>query len=84
MPEEFVVATGMLHSVRDFLIKAFSVVGLNFESYTHINPDHFRPGEVVPLCGDASKSRTALNWKPSRTFEQIVEEMVKADIEYLR
>ena len=82
-PEDFVVATGVLHSVKDFLKQAFSIVGLDFESYTHINPDHFRPGEVVPLCGDASKARLALNWKPTRTFEQIVEEMVQADIEYL-
>lgn len=84
IPEDFVISTGILHSVKDFLIKAFSVVGLDFESYTHINPEHFRPGEVVPLCGDASKARQTLNWKPSRTFEQIVEEMVLADIENLR
>jgi GDPmannose 4,6-dehydratase len=80
VPEDFVIATGVLHSVRDFLTKAFSVVGLNYELYTHINPTHFRPGEAIPLCGDASKARLKLNWKPTKTFDQIVEEMVLADI----
>ncbi len=83
-PEDFVIATGVLHSVRDFLSKAFAVVDLNYESYTHINPSHFRPGEAVPLCGDATKARKILNWKPSRTFDQIIEEMVLADIEQFK
>jgi GDPmannose 4,6-dehydratase len=79
-PGDFVIATGELHSVRDFLGKAFSVVGLDYKAYTHINPSHFRPGEVVPLCGDASKARRELAWKPTRSFEEIVKEMVSADI----
>lgn len=78
--EDFVIATGVLHSVRDFLIEAFSVVGLDYESYTYVNPDHFRPGEVVPLCGDANKARDVLRWRPTKTFEQIVREMVEFDI----
>jgi GDPmannose 4,6-dehydratase len=82
-PEDFVIATGVLHSVKDFVKQAFSVVGLDYESYTHINTDHFRPGEAVPLCGDARKAREKLDWKSTRTFEQIVEEMVKADIALL-
>jgi GDPmannose 4,6-dehydratase len=83
-PEDFVIATGVLHSVRDFLNCAFSVVGLDFNAYTHINPSHFRPGEVVPLCGDASKARKELGWKPTRTFEDVANEMVIADIEYFK
>lgn len=79
-PGDFVIATGQLHSVRDFLDKAFSVVGLDYKGYTHINPSHFRPGEVVPLCGDAYKARRELGWKPTRSFEEIVKEMVFADI----
>ena len=82
-PEDFVISTGELHSVKDFLNKAFSVVELDYSSYTRINLDHFRPGEVTPLCGDASKARQTLNWKPTRSFDQIVEEMVLSDIEYL-
>jgi len=82
-PGDFVIATGVLHSVKDLLIEAFSVVGLDYLDYTHINPDHFRPGEVVTLCGDASKARRELGWQPSKTFKQMVSEMVKADIEGL-
>lgn len=79
-PEDFVIATGELHSVKDFLIRAFSVVGLEYERYTHISAQHFRPGETVPLCGDASKARQVLSWTPTRSFEQIVDEMVFSDI----
>ncbi|MNJ96124.1 GDP-mannose 4,6-dehydratase [compost metagenome] len=82
-PEDYVIATGLLHSVRDFVHEAFAVVGMNADLYIHTNPDHFRPGEVVPLCGDSSKARQALHWQPTKTFEQIVKEMVLADIEHL-
>lgn len=82
-PEDYVIATGVLHSVRDFLNEAFSVVGLDYEAYIHSNLDHFRPGEVVSLCGDSSKARDALNWQPTKSFEQMVKEMVLADIEHL-
>jgi len=79
-PDDFVIATGELHSVKEFLTKAFSVVDLDYQSYTHTNPRHYRPGEVVPLCGDASKARRELNWVPTLSFDKIVEEMVLADI----
>lgn len=82
-PEDFVIATGELHSVKDFVKQAFEVVGLDYAAYVHINASHFRPGEVIPLRGEASKAREALGWKPTRTFEQIVKEMVVADIDYL-
>lgn len=82
-PGDFVIATGELHTVKDFLSKAFEVVGLDYRAYTHINASHFRPGEAVPLCGDASKARQELGWKPSRSFDEIVKEMVAADIERL-
>ncbi len=83
-PGDYVVATGVIHSVRDFLRIAFSVVDLDFERYVTINPDYFRPSEVVNLCGDASLARRELNWSPSKAFGDIVEEMVLADIELLR
>lgn len=79
-PGDFVIATGELHSVRDFLSRAFEVVGLDYREYIHINSSHFRPGEAVHLCGDASKARTELAWKPTLSFEEIVKEMVSADI----
>jgi GDPmannose 4,6-dehydratase len=81
-PEDFVISTGVLHTVKNFLQTAFSVVGLNYEDYTHINADHFRPSEAVPLCGDASKARRLLNWQPTKSFETIIKEMVLSDIEY--
>jgi len=83
-PEDFVIATGVLHSVRDFLSRAFSVVGLDYQPYTCTNPNHFRPSEVVPLCGDAGKAKRCLGWAPTRTFDQIVEEMVISDIDKLK
>lgn len=73
--------TGILHSVKEFLIEAFAVVGLDHEPYLRINSEHFRPGEAVPLCGYASKARRLLGWQPTKTFEHIVEEMVSSDIE---
>jgi GDPmannose 4,6-dehydratase len=84
IPGDFVIATGQLNSVRDFLEKAFSEVGLDYEDYTHINPLHFRPGELVPLCGDASKARRELGWKPTYSIDMIVKEMVSADIAQLK
>lgn len=81
LPEDFVIATGMLHSVKEFLIEAFAVVNLDYEPYLRINSEHFRPGEIVPLCGEASKAQRLLGWQPTKTFEQIVKEMVIADIE---
>ncbi len=83
-PDDFVVATGVLHSVKDFLIAAFSVVGLNHEPYVRINPEYYRPSEPVPLCGDASKAKDLLSWQPSRVFDDVIKEMVLADIELLR
>ena len=82
-PEDFVIATGLMHSVRQFLVEAFSVVNLNYEPYIQINQEHFRPGEIVPLCGDSSKARRILNWHPTKAFEQVIKEMVLSDIEHL-
>jgi GDPmannose 4,6-dehydratase len=83
-PEDFVVSTGLLHTVKDFLVEAFSVVGLKHEPYTHTNPDHFRPAETVTLRGDSSKAQQLLNWNPTMSFKQLVNEMVTADIARLK
>jgi GDPmannose 4,6-dehydratase len=83
-PGDYVVATGTTHTVEDFLRTAFGVLDLYYESYVNIDPEYFRPSETVPLCGDAALARRELGWTPSRTFEQIVEEMVRADFDLLK
>ena len=83
-PEDFVIARGVLHTVRDLLHEAFSVVGLNYERYTKIIKEHFRPGEIVPLCGDSRKVHQSLNWQPTLSFVQIVTKMVNADIDRIK
>jgi GDPmannose 4,6-dehydratase len=80
VPGDYVVATGETHTVRDFVRAAFAVVGLDYERHVRVNPEYFRPSESVPLCGDARHARHELAWAPTRTFDQIVEEMVRSDL----
>ena len=82
-PDDFVIATGVLHTVREFVAAAFAVVGLHYESYVRINAEYYRPGEDVPLCGDAEQARRVLGWKSAKVFGAIVEEMVLADVQRL-
>jgi GDPmannose 4,6-dehydratase len=80
-PEDYVVATGRTHSVRDFVAAAFSAAGIyDWEQYVEIDPALFRPAEVDQLIGDASKAREKLGWKPRVSFERLVEMMVEADL----
>jgi GDPmannose 4,6-dehydratase len=78
-PDDFVVGTGVSHSVRDFARRAFACVGLNYEDHIVTDPALLRPAEVDVLVADASKARQALGWKPTRDFQQLVDEMVAAD-----
>ena len=80
-PEDYVVATGETHSVREFVEKAFARVGLDWQDHVEIDPALIRPAEVDRLIGDASKARRVLGWKPSVTFEGLVNLMVDADLE---
>jgi GDPmannose 4,6-dehydratase len=83
-PDDYVIATGSTHSVRDFVKIAFEVAGLgSFEPYVVTDPRFVRPAEVDMLIGDASKARRELDWKPDIGFEQLVEMMVAADIDRL-
>jgi GDPmannose 4,6-dehydratase len=82
--EEYVIATGRTHKVRDFCKLAFDVVGLNWEDYVVQDPRFYRPAEVDLLVGDPSKARRALGWHPETSFEDLVEMMVRADLERLR
>jgi len=80
-PEDFVIATGRTHSVRDFARIAFETVGLNYEDYVVIDPRFIRPAEVDMLIGDATKAREKLGWSPDVSFEDLVAMMVKADVD---
>src|SRR5215472_8678709 len=79
-PEDFVVATGVTHSVRDLLEVAFSYAGLDWEKHVEIDPELVRPAEPDPLCGDAGKAERLLGWRPSVSFRQLVEMMVQAEL----
>jgi len=80
-PDDFVIATGETHSVREFLEKAFTYAGLgDYKEYVEIDPKYFRPAEVDVLCGDASKARNKLGWEPKVKFEELVKMMVDADL----
>jgi len=83
-PQDFVIATGQTHSVREFAEQAFRHVGLNWKKYVVIGPELFRPAEVRTLCGDASRARRILGWKPRVGFKELVQMMVNADLANLR
>jgi GDPmannose 4,6-dehydratase len=80
-PDDYVVATGETHSVREFLALAFGRAGLDWEKYVETDARHIRPAEVDLLLGDASKAKKALGWEPKVAFESLVEMMVDADLE---
>jgi len=83
-PDDYVVATGETHSVREFLEVAFGHVGLDWRQYVEIDPRYFRPAEVDQLIGDSTKARQKLGWQPKTTFVELTKLMVDADIELLR
>ena len=80
LPDDWVLATGISKTVREFAKAAFSSVGLNWEDYIDVSEKYFRPNEVDYLLGDATKAREKLNWEPSVNFEKLVEIMVQHDI----
>jgi len=84
-PEDYVIGTGETHSVKEFCQRAFEVIGINkWQDYVEIDKKHFRPAEVDLLIADASKANKKLGWKPRTSFNQLVEMMVKADLEKSR
>lgn len=82
-PDDFVIATGETHTVREFLERAFAHAGLDWEKYVVIDPRYFRPTEVDILQGDASKAAHVLGWRPKVRFEELVRIMVDADVKLL-
>jgi len=80
-PDDYVIATGETHSVKEFLMEAFTYVGLNWKDHVKIDKHYFRPAEVDLLLGDASKAKEKLNWKPNIKFEELTHLMVDADLQ---
>ncbi len=83
-PDDYVLATGETHSVRELCEVAFGYLGLNWEDYVVVDPKYYRPAEVDLLIGDASKAGRVLGWEPQVNFEQLVRMMVDADLQSLR
>lgn len=83
-PDDYVVATGETHSVRELCEVAFGYLGLNWQDYVVIDPKFYRPAEVDLLIGDASKARRVLGWEPTIGFEQLIRMMVDADLHALQ
>ncbi len=79
-PDDFVIATGEMHSVREFVSRAFSLAGLDWQRYVEIDPRYFRPTEVDELCGDASRAADVLGWRARTTFDGLVRLMLEADL----
>lgn len=82
--DDYVVATGVAHSVREFCERAFAEVGLDYRDYVVSDERFQRPAEVDQLLGDASKARERLGWRPTYTFDELVSEMVQSDLETIR
>lgn len=82
-PDDYVVATGETHSVREFLDIAFDCVNLDWQKYVEFDERYLRPAEVDLLIGDPAKAKAKLGWEPSVSFEQLVRLMVEADLKAL-
>lgn len=81
VPDDYVIATGVSHTVQDFLELAFNHVELDWHDFVEFDPRYLRPTEVDCLVGDASKARSALGWQPSVEFDDLVQMMVESDLE---
>jgi GDPmannose 4,6-dehydratase len=82
-PDDFVIATGECHTVRDFLDEAFGALEIDWQKHVEIDPRYFRPAEVDELRGDMTKAKRLLGWTPKVGFKELVRMMVKADLEEL-
>jgi len=82
-PEDYLVATGETHSVREFAEIAFGHVGLDCDNFIKTDPEFLRPAEVDQLVGDSTKARATLGWQPTTSFRELVELMVEADLDRL-
>ena len=83
-PQDFVIGTGKMHSVKDFAKLAFSLVGLNYKKYIKFNKNLLRPAEVDTLKANYNKGKKLLKWKPRTNFTQLVKEMVREDLKFFK
>lgn len=83
-PDDFVIATGETHSVREFAERVFTKLDLDYKKYIAVDPRYFRPTEVDVLLGDAAKARKMLGWQPKVSFENLIDMMIAADMEIAR
>ena len=83
-PSDFVVGTGKMHSVLDFVKAAFREVNLDYKKYVKIDKKFIRPSEVDTLCADFSKAKKILKWKPKTSFKNLVKNMVKSDLDFVK
>jgi GDPmannose 4,6-dehydratase len=83
-PDDYVIATGETHSVREFLDEVFGLLGLNWQEHVEVDQRYFRPAEVDLLLGDSGKARRVLGWKPKIAFKQLAKMMTEADLELAR
>jgi len=82
-PDDYVIATGETHSVREFLEVAFGHAGLDWRKHVEIDPRYYRPAEVDLLIGDPGKAKKKLGWVPKTTFAELTKLMVDADLKAL-
>ncbi|HLF70848.1 MAG TPA: GDP-mannose 4,6-dehydratase, partial [Dehalococcoidia bacterium] len=80
-PDDYVIATGESHTVEELVEKAFALAGLDWRRYVRFDPRYVRPNEVPELCGDASKARAELGWRPRTTFDELVQILLEHDLE---
>ena len=83
-PDDYVIATGETHTIREFLQESFGMLNMDYEKYVEIDPRYFRPAEVDLLIGDASKAKRQLDWTPKTTFKELVRIMTEADVALLK
>jgi GDPmannose 4,6-dehydratase len=82
--DDFVIASGEIHSVKEFADQVFDKLGLNYLDYVEFDPRYLRPSEVDALCGDSSKIRNTLGWEPKYSFDDLISEMIQSDMELAR
>ncbi len=83
-PDDYLIATGKNHTVREFCEKAFSYAGLDWKKYVVINPKFNRPAEVETLCGNARKAKDNLGWDYNYSLDDLIKEMVDCDLELFK